>query len=226
MNQLFSLEEMYLLANSFSRSSIFGLPAKSVLLVRDSSNMEFAYQALKNKGILNEQGEVTHAGAYAIRALEEYTRSEKYVQIQQVIFAFPKDTSELVFIVKIGKEEGYQLHRMSKVLVPQLLIKKLDLINREAMEDEELFLLKRQRIEQRQKLDNSLTQENLIDLRIFGVSNTLEHWIIFDVDEMLFTINTQTKEYYRASQYWLMKILFDTLEIPYKKEGVDRLAAR
>ncbi|EUJ43861.1 DUF5081 family protein [Listeria fleischmannii] len=223
MKAFFSLEEMYLLAASFGGNSIFGLPAKSVLFMRDSQRMEEGYQELKQKGVLDEAGEVTQAGFHVIRALEEYTQSEKYVKVQEAIFAFPTDTKELIFIIKVGEKESYQLHRIDKVWVPLLLVQKIALVNRPAGEEEKNFLLRQERMESILAFQHRTPPEALLEVVILDASQKLTQWLIFEENTQLLALDAQANVLYRASQYWLMKLLFEALEIPYRKEEVAQL---
>ncbi|MBO1915175.1 DUF5081 family protein, partial [Microvirga sp. 3-52] len=44
-----------------------------------------------------------------------------------------------------------------------------------------------------------------------------QQWLIFTKNEKLIMVDPVNKNYYHASQYWFLKILFDEMEFPYKE---------
>lgn len=226
----FTLEEMFLLASGFGANTIFGLPGEDRLMI-DEDRWKAAADELKNKQIVDSSESLTKGGAYVIHALEQYHQSKSYVRLQNLLFGIPKeDADELILLVEKEPQTQYQLYQISVLKVLGLLIEKFPLIRRAPLEDEQEFLLKELTQAKRREIEALDDPEHFINLELFDTTQSPQiienkdfyrQWILMEYEGELVAVDAVDKTYYRASQYWLMKVLFDALQIPYKKKPTD-----
>ncbi|PAE07080.1 hypothetical protein CHI12_13435 [Terribacillus saccharophilus] len=48
--------------------------------------------------------------------------------------------------------------------------------------------------------------------------NHYQQWLVLSKEDRLIMIDTTQKQYYQASQYWFLKVLFDALDFPYRQK--------
>ncbi len=232
MINTFTAPELYLLAAAFGGNVLFGLPEKQIYQLQGEEVFAEAHQRLIEKEILTPDGKITKGGAIVIQALELYHQSEKYVRINNVMFAFQaKEEDEIISLVELdGQEEQYQLRVISKAIVLKILIENFPLIGREPDEREKTFLKQELYYQERLEAEDYEPENNFMNLEFFHLqaeprdpsnSNYYQQWLIFTKDAKLIMVDTVRKKYYHASQYWFLKVLFDEMDFPYKGGKVN-----
>ncbi|EQB36683.1 hypothetical protein M948_16760 [Virgibacillus sp. CM-4] len=225
----FHVSELFLLAASFGGHVLFGLPEKKIFQLKGEEVFADAQKRLLNKEILSADGKVTNRGAMIIQALEHYYLSEKYVRINNLMFAFHNEyKDELLILVEVEEKNLYKLVVASKAIVLQMLTEKFELLTREPDETEQSFLKKELSHQERRETEELEPGYELINMEFFHlderrqeVNNAkyYQQWLIFTKDEKqkLIMVDTVRRKYYHASQYWFLKLLFDEMEFPYKE---------
>ena len=131
----FNVVELYLLAAAFGGNVLFGLPEKEVFQLKGEEVFEEAHKRLIEKGILTAEGKITDGGAQVIQAIEYYHKSQKYVRINNLMFAFrEQDVDELIVLLELEENKTYQLFVVSKALVLSMLGEKFPVVLREPEE--------------------------------------------------------------------------------------------
>lgn len=226
----FHVTELYLLAAAFDAEALFGLPDKKIYQLQGEEPWSQAHKRLIQKGIFTESGKLTKSGAVIIKTLYEYFFSQKYVRINNLMFAFREKQAEEVIILVETAEKEYKLYVMAKPLVLKLLSEKVSLLNREPAEGEENFLRRELPAEERAAINELDVTNDIANIELFhprvkpqiaSNPNYYQQWLVLSKDDKLIMIDTTEKQYYHASQYWFMKVLFDALDFPYRqKQGV------
>ncbi|MFC4620335.1 DUF5081 family protein [Camelliibacillus cellulosilyticus] len=217
----FTVPELYLLASAFEGNVLFGLPDKSIYQLRGEFIFEEAKERLMDKGILGVDGDLTKAGASVIQALETYHHSQKYVRINNLMFAFfESDHNRIVALVEIQKQRAYQLRVLPKVKVFDALCQAFPFILREPKEEEKTFLVEALTYHEKQVAKAFKPQQvmNLESFRDRNDSNAYGQWLFFMADRLI-SVDIVHKKYYRASQYAFLKLLFDEMSFPYGERG-------
>ncbi|WP_040205551.1 DUF5081 family protein [Neobacillus jeddahensis] len=223
----FSVAELYLLAAAFGGTVLFGLPEKEVYQLQGEEVFKEAHDRLIEKEIITPDGKITKAGAMIIRVIEFYHQSEKYVRINNLLFAFrERDRDEVIILVELKEMGRYQLRVVSKASVLKMLSGQFPLIVREPGEKEKTFLKKELSHQERRETENFEPEEMFMNLEFFHLKEEhrdrfnwhyYQQWLIFTKDEKLIMVDTVNKKYYHASQYWFLKVLFDEMDFPYKE---------
>jgi hypothetical protein len=227
-NDVFHLYELYLMAEATGNDTIFGLPDKSVYAITDPHYLDAAKEAIQEKGILNEEGHISDGGFFVIKAIQEYATSRKYVQINNLMIAFSEsEPDELIVLTEIENQSYYQIKVMDKILVLKDLFDSVAIVQREPLADEKEFTLKKLRNRERRSILEEEIEENVLSLAVFDTETVqtdtkFAQWLYFMEEDKLCTVNVEEEAYYRVSQYWLMKELFDSLEIPYPQETEEK----
>ncbi|WP_062052302.1 DUF5081 family protein [Bacillus sp. JCM 19034] len=224
---LFSVPELYLLASAFGGNDLFGLPDKKIYQLKGEAPFEQAHYALKEKGVLTEEGKLTKSGAVMIQTLQAYYNSKKFVRIHNALFSFQEERNDdVTFLLEEEEQLAYKLMVMAKPFLLKMLSEKLPIILREPHENEITFLKERVSDEERIELERYEPNDQFMNLEIFHLEeeprditnpNFYQQWLIFTKQDQLIMVDTVTKTYYYASQYYFMKVLFDALEFPYKE---------
>lgn len=221
----FSVSELFLLAEACGTSSVFGLPDKKVQLLLNSTMMQDAGETLQEKGILSEEETLTEGGYYVLSALNSYINSSQYTRINNCMVGFlPDDQENLVLLVEVEANKKYQLKIIDKLVLLKNLFDESPLLQREPLEDETEFILKKMRNSQRRIAEKLELKTNLLNIETFKgelykeeVDSVEYHeqWLMYQDQGELYAVDFNEPKYYRASQYWLMKFVFDSLAIPY-----------
>lgn len=171
----FTAVELYLLAAAFGGNVLFGLPEKEVFQLKGEEVFEEAHKHLIEKGILTSDGKITDGGAFVIRAIEYYHQSEKYVRINNLMFAFrEQDVDELIVLLELEEKETYQLFIVSKALVLSMLGEKFPVVLREP-DEKEKKIFERNIIEPGKKRSRKLrTGKYVYESRVFSVGRGTE----------------------------------------------------
>lgn len=224
----FTVLELYLLAAAFGGDVLFGLPEKQIYQLKGEEVFAEAHRSLIEKGILTPNGKITNDGAIIIRAIEIYCQSEKYVRINNLMFAFQEsEKDEVVVLVELAEqEERYQLRIISKAIVLQVLSANFPLIKREPDAKEKTFLMEELSNKERHETEDYEPESMFMNLEFFHLkeeprdkfnSHYYQQWLIFMKGDQLIMVDTVLKKYYHASQYWFLKVLFDEMDFPYKE---------
>lgn len=225
----FHVAELYLLASIFNAEVLFGLPDKKVYQLRGEDPFKRAHQGLIDKGILTKDGKMTKNGVVIIKTLKDYFLSEKYVRINNLMFAFrKKEDQEVIILVEKEEETNYQLYVVAKPLVLKMLMEKLAIFRREPMENEKSFLQKELSLQEQIEVEEMDPDQSMINLEFFHLDKEpqtsknrdyYQQWFsLIDQNDRLIMVNTQEKKYYHASQYWFLKKVFDELDFPYQQK--------
>lgn len=223
----FTAPELYLLAAAFGGEVLFGLQEKAIYQLKGDGAFQEAYQRLIDKEILTTEGKITRGGAFIIQAVELYHQSKKYVRINNIMFAFQeKNQDELILLIEKEESEQYQLRVLSKAIVLKMLSDEIPLILREPKEEEKSFLKQELLHQERREIEEYEPEKMFMNLELFHLeeepkdktnSKYYQQWFIFTKDEKLIMLDIVNKNYYHASQYWFLKILFDEMDFPYKR---------
>ncbi|KYG26031.1 DUF5081 family protein [Alkalihalobacillus trypoxylicola] len=229
-NDTFNVPELYLMAAAFKGNTLFGIPDKQTYQLKGSAIFEEAHHRLIGKGILSTEGKLTKNGAVIISVLKEYYSSKKFVRINHLMFAFRDEKAEeLIILAEMEEQKAYKLHVVAKPIILKMLSDKLPLILREPDESEKGFLKKELTSEEKKSIQSFQPSDQSINFERFQLNESkkeatnpeyYQQWLIFEKDEKLMMVDTVQKEYYHASQYWFLKILFDELDFPYKEGTV------
>lgn len=219
----FHVTELFLLSSAFKAHGLFGLPDKKIYQLGGDTLFQEANEALIQKEVLTVDGGITPGGLHVVNTLEDYYNSNKYVRINNLMFAYKqKDADEVIVLVEYEKE-NYRLLVMSKIDVLKLLLDRFPFLQREPEEAEKTWLKTKLSNETKGKLENSSMDEAAMNLESFHISSksniTYNQWFIFEHENQIIIIDTVAKEYFHVSQYWLMKLLFDEMDFPYKAGG-------
>ncbi|WP_099223944.1 DUF5081 family protein [Listeria costaricensis] len=223
----FSPAELYLLVAPFDLNHIFGVPDKMIYKLKGSEHFEAAYEELKQKNILTQEDTLTDGGGIVMETLRSYCQSSKYVRLNQLMFAFPKDAdNEVIVLAEIKADQEYRIERLNKIYALALIRKLFPIIEREPLEDETSFMQRELTNAERRKALEIDPGKNFISMEFFHLEKepheTTNHefyqqYLAFAMDEWLIQTDVMTEDYYRISQYALMKQLFDEMEFPYKE---------
>lgn len=225
---IFTVAELYLLAEAFDSNQLFGLPDKKLQKLLNPRMMEVAESKLKEKEILSEESSLTEGGIFIISALKDYFMSSDYTRINNIMVAFlPNDLKKVVALIEIEPEESYLLKVFDKLALLKLLLEELSLLRREPLEEEKEMALKKVRNADRRILEKLELNDNLITIEQFNgefyheeASSDSYHqqWLMYEEEGLLYAVDINEPKYYRASQYWFTKLIFDSLKIPYGEE--------
>lgn len=222
----FTAPELYLIAAAFGGNVLFGLPSKEIYQLKGGEVFKEAYERLIEKKILTEEGKLTETGTVIIRTVELYYKSEKYVRINNLMFAFrDKKHDELIVLIEF-EDHHYELRVISKALVLRLLTETFPVMLREPEEKEKTFLKEELSHREKREMETFEPEPMLMNLEFFHLKEEpqdennaayYQQWLVFTKDEKLIMVDTVQQKYYHASQYWFLKILFDELDFPYKE---------
>lgn len=223
----FSAVELYLLAAAFGGNVLFGLPEKEIFQLKGEEVFEEAHHRLIEKGIITSDGKITRSGAMVIQVVEYYHQSEKFVRVNNLMFAFrEKKQDEVIVLVELEVKGHYQLRVISKATVLKMLSEPFPLILREPNEKEKTFFKVELTNQERRETEEFEPEHMFMNLELFHLneepkdkfnSRYYQQWLIFMKDEKLIMVDTVNKKYYHASQYWFLKVLFDEMDFPYKE---------
>jgi len=222
---LFNAPELYLLAKAFDSEIILGLPEKRIFQLQGKSPFKQAYNRLIDKSLFTEQGKLTDDGFIVIKTLEQYCKSNRYVRINNAIFAFKGDAKdELIILFEPSDEkEHYKLLVFSKNIVLKWLDESSPLFSRKPRNGEEGFLKRVLLHREKHELDD-FEPGHALDIEVFESDKdpakhfiNRQQWLIFEKSDQLFAVDTENLKYYHASQYWFIKMLFDEMELPYQE---------
>ncbi|PAD34195.1 MULTISPECIES: DUF5081 family protein [Terribacillus] len=223
----FDVTELYLLAAAFDAEALFGLPDKKLYQLQGEEPWSQAYAKLKNKGVFDKEGSLTKSGGVIIKTLYTYFFSQKYVRINNLMFAFKEKEAEEVIILAETADKTYKLYVMDKPLVLKLLGEKIPLLNREPVEAEKNFLQRELSAEDREAIKELDVTNDIVNIELFHPRvkpqistnpNHYQQWLVLSKEDRLIMIDTTQKQYYQASQYWFLKVLFDALDFPYRQK--------
>ncbi|WHY67415.1 DUF5081 family protein [Neobacillus sp. SuZ13] len=223
----FSAAELYLLAAAFGGNVLFGLPEKEVYQLKGEEVFKEAHNRLIEKKIITPEGKITSSGALIIQTIEFYHQSQKYVRINNLLFAFrERERDEVIVLVELERQGSYQLRITSKATLLKMLSEQFPVMVREPVEMEKAFLKKELSNQERRETESFEPEEMLMNLEFFHLNEEhkdgfnwhyYQQWLIFTKDEKLIMVDTVNKKYYHASQYWFLKVLFDEMDFPYKE---------
>ncbi|MEH7374397.1 DUF5081 family protein [Neobacillus drentensis] len=224
---MFSAAELYLLAAAFGGTVLFGLPEKEVYQLQGEEVFKEAHDRLIEKKIITPEGKITKSGALVIRTIEFYHQSQKYVRINNLLFAFRERESDgVIVLAELERQGSYQLRITSKASLLKMLSEHFPVIVREPVETEKAFLKKELSNQERRETESFEPEEMFMNLEFFHLKEEhknqynwhyYQQWLIFAKNEKLIMVDTVNKKYYHASQYWFLKVLFDEMDFPYKE---------
>lgn len=223
----FSAAELYLLAAAFGGTVLFGLPEKEVYQLKGEEVFKEAHDRLIEKKIITPEGKITKSGALVIQTIEFYHQSQKYVRINNLLFAFrERERDEVIVLAELERQGHYQLRIISKASLLKMLSEQFPVVVREPVDTEKAFLKKELSNQERRETENFEPEEMFMNLEFFHLSEEhkdrfnwhyYQQWLIFTKEEKLIMVDTINKKYYHASQYWFLKVLFDEMDFPYKE---------
>ncbi|MBC1364512.1 DUF5081 family protein [Listeria welshimeri] len=223
---VFSPVELYLLLSPLETKYLFGIPDKLTFLLKGEDVFAEGFERLKSKGILTDTGELTDGGGFLIESLMEYHQSKKYVRMNQLMFAFSeKASNEVLVMIEVTSQKEYRFERMNKIYALAMIKDFFPLVNREPGERETEFLKEELTNEERKRAAAFEPEKNFISMEFFHMEEEpkeekndkyYKQYLAFEMEDKLMMVDVVNEAYYRGSQYALMKLLFDELELPYK----------
>lgn len=223
---VFSPVELYLLLSPLETKYLFGIPDKLTFLLKGEDVFAEGFERLKSKGILTDTGELTDGGGFLIESLIEYHQSKKYVRMNQLMFAFSeKASNEVLVMIEVTSQKEYRFERMNKIYALAMIKDFFPLVNREPGERETEFLKEELTNEERKRAAAFEPEKNFISMEFFHMEEEpkeekndkyYKQYLAFEMEDKLMMVDVVNEAYYRGSQYALMKLLFDELELPYK----------
>ncbi|MBF2637520.1 DUF5081 family protein [Listeria welshimeri] len=223
---VFSPVELYLLLSPLETKYLFGIPDKLTFLLKGEDVFAEGFERLKSKGILTDTGELTDGGGFLIESLIEYHQSKKYVRMNQLMFAFSeKASNEVLVMIEVTSQKEYRFERMNKIYALAMIKDFFPLVNREPGERETEFLKEELTNEERKRAVAFEPEKNFISMEFFHMEEEpkeekndkyYKQYLAFEMEDKLMMVDVVNETYYRGSQYALMKLLFDELELPYK----------
>ncbi|MBC1625492.1 DUF5081 family protein [Listeria welshimeri] len=223
---VFSPVELYLLLSPLETKYLFGIPDKLTFLLKGEDVFVEGFERLKSKGILTDTGELTDGGGFLIESLMEYHQSKKYVRMNQLMFAFSeKASNEVLVMIEVTSQKEYRFERMNKIYALAMIKDFFPLVNREPGERETEFLKEELTNEERKRAVAFEPEKNFISMEFFHMEEEpkeekndkyYKQYLAFEMEDKLMMVDVVNETYYRGSQYALMKLLFDELELPYK----------
>lgn len=223
---VFSPVELYLLLSPLETKYLFGIPDKLTFLLKGEDVFAEGFERLKSKGILTDTGELTDGGGFLIESLMEYHQSKKYVRMNQLMFAFSeKASNEVLVMIEVTSQKEYRFERMNKIYALAMIKDFFPLVSREPGERETEFLKEELTNEERKRAAAFEPEKNFISMEFFHMEEEpkeekndkyYKQYLAFEMEDKLMMVDVVNEAYYRGSQYALMKLLFDELELPYK----------
>ncbi|MBF2351452.1 DUF5081 family protein [Listeria welshimeri] len=223
---VFSPVELYLLLSPLETKYLFGIPDKLTFLLKGEDVFAEGFERLKSKGILTDTGELTDGGGFLIESLMEYHQSKKYVRMNQLMFAFSeKASNEVLVMIEVTSQKEYRFERMNKIYALAMIKDFFPHVNREPGERETEFLKEELTNEERKRAVAFEPEKNFISMEFFHMEEEpkeeknekyYKQYLAFEMEDKLMMVDVVNETYYRGSQYALMKLLFDELELPYK----------
>ncbi|MBC2335759.1 DUF5081 family protein [Listeria welshimeri] len=223
---VFSPVELYLLLSPLETKYLFGIPDKLTFLLKGEDVFAEGFERLKSKGILTDTGELTDGGGFLIESLMEYHQSKKYVRMNQLMFAFSeKASNEVLVMIEVTSQKEYRFERMNKIYALAMIKDFFPLVSREPGERETEFLKEELTNEERKRAVAFEPEKNFISMEFFHMEEEpkeekndkyYKQYLAFEMEDKLMMVDVVNETYYRGSQYALMKLLFDELELPYK----------
>lgn len=217
----FSIEELYLLLESFDGQDLLGLPSKKDLDLSFVSVWESAKEALVAKSLLHEDGSLTRSGFAVTEVLKDYCTGEALTLINNWYIMRLSDRQASVVIV--DTDQGYHVLELGAVSLLDLLQEKIPLLLRTPKEDEQDFL------RQDYQLAEGLAQLNkdtsfviqhypeLMAMRPYQKS-AITQLLVGEDDGHLVVYNIPEKQLSRYSQYYFLSIVYTWLGIPFREE--------
>ncbi|MBC1487314.1 DUF5081 family protein [Listeria seeligeri] len=222
----FTPVELYLLLAPFEVKHIFGIPDKMTYLLKGEDVFAEGFEMLKTKGVINDTGNLTDGGGFLIDSLVEYYQSKKYIRLNQLMFAISeKTTNEIFVMIEIKPQKEYRFERMNKIHALAMIRELFPIISREPGPNETEFLKEELTNEERKRASVFEPGTNFISMEFFHVEETpqeasnpafYKQYLSFEMDNKLIMADIVNEAYYQGSQYALLKLLFDELELPYK----------
>ncbi|MBC1720469.1 DUF5081 family protein [Listeria seeligeri] len=224
----FTPVELYLLLAPFEVKHIFGIPDKITYLLKGEDVFAEGFEMLKNKGVLDGSGNLTDGGGFLIDSLVEYYQSKKYVRLNQLMFAFPeKKSNEILVMIEIKPQKEYRFERMNKIHALAMMRELFPIISREPGPKETEFLKEELTNEERKRAMVFDPEKNFISMEFFHLEEKpqeasnpafYKQYLSFEMENKLIMVDVVNEAYYQASQYALLKLLFDELAFPYKED--------
>ncbi|MHC5251661.1 DUF5081 family protein [Listeria kieliensis] len=223
----FRAEELFLIASAFGGESVFGLPDRAVFQLQGEDGFREGYEALQEKGILNETGELTDGGALVVESLENYQSCQSYVRLNQFLFGFRDDDSENAYLlIEVEEDSAYRFEVMDKVFILQLLNQQFPLLGRTMPEEEKSFLMRELSAEDAELAALSEPDERFLSMEYFHVNEEprveenrefYQQYFLFVWKERLIAVDVVREAYYQVSGYWLWNELYRELKFPVKE---------
>ncbi|MFP7493408.1 DUF5081 family protein [Terribacillus saccharophilus] len=225
MIDTFSTTELYLIASSFNAKGLYGLPDKKQFQLQGEKVFKEAHDRLIAKGFLTENGAFTNEGAFLVEVVWHYVVSKKYVQCNNLMFAFGEaDADNVVMLIEMEEQTSYQVHLLEKPLALQLLTKEFAVMRREPLADEKEFLMKELPAEEAAYIEKLGIPNDCLILDIVHKADKPQtkasfwSWVVIIYEEKLIMFDLSKGSFHRTSQYYFMKMIFDAMDFPYRRE--------
>jgi len=131
----FTTQEMVCFNSILDGEKIFGVTLEIPSVMIESTYIKETQDLLMNKGILDNEAQLTQAGAIPIRILDEYKKADRYIFLNHLRMSLHKDDS-VIIISKIDDE--YEFIRQHKTQFILSLFKQIEFLRNAGKPDDQL----------------------------------------------------------------------------------------
>ena len=211
-------EEFSVLLQGIDQSLLVGCPEVNHCFLTPIETSQKAEPLLKEKELLNEQGNLTKKGAYTLQWLEKYTANNCYLFVNNCFMSFDGEVG-----LGLLHEEGigYQLTQMTK----QELLEEVYLTNELVRGETGSKDIRRKEISLEKERQELLTNLSTPLLSVGTIQTneqkitSIDETIFYKKNDQLVEINVPLKRVYETSQELMNKKIVDVIGIPYEQVG-------
>lgn len=224
----FSPQELYLLIEPFQLSSLFGLRQKDHYQMQQAAQKE-AFEALQEKELI-VAGKLSHAAVALMHLLKRYASTSSYLRLNHLFLTEDiEETNQILGLAELKKDKAYQVYSYDKLLEIPHLLDVFPLLSREPASGELDFLTKEIPKDQLKSLKQEGFPDNLLHFEYVRVNKenpglekvaSYQNYLFFEDENRLIYLDLIAGQYVQCSQYYLLKMLFDALSLPYKREDM------
>ncbi|ASB90513.1 DUF5081 family protein [Bacillus sonorensis] len=218
--------ELYVLAGAAGVNYIFGLPEREQLALVEPDCAVGARDSLIQKGVLTEDGQLTHAAFFLTEMLKHYHASEEYVRFNNVLCAFlPDDEERVIALTEIKPGKEYTFDYLEKREVYLSIISKVSFLRREPREKDRTFLTKPMTPGEKAEVrEMDLDEKEILAVETFRFASTpslIDQGfqtanLYFTKGEDLICIDPLHERYEWVSLYIMNNRIYDALHINFR----------
>ena len=218
----FSLHELYYLIGAFDGDTLIGLPSLKEQTVPNQSVWDETKNALIEKELLTESGQLTEAGFVIVEVLKEYCLGRSLTIINNFYLMLSRDKQSTILIVDSG--QGYRLAKLTALVPLKLIQEKIPLTLRQPLDDEQGFLTLDMSLTP--EMEAALVSDQTLVIQHYPLLAMLEtrhreelkdQWLFTEWEGQLLGYDVSKKVLLRFSQYYFLERLYTWLGIPFRE---------